>query len=305
MYKQLKGVLVDACERYEIPLEKRSSCIKSVMSELIFQILFKWILCGDMDTAPRNFGLIVVNGESIECAPCFDMELLFDYDDVNINGLIDPQPIIDNGRVFMLVGSFHGNYLVELNADGMALLGGADYQNRNKVLIAGVPLAEEIFDCSYYEGGYIVKKDNYYYFFGSAGTCCEGKSSTYRVYVGRAESIKGPYYAPDGKDLATNNFGNTIGKLALWCPPGVRNTAAPGHNSILIDDAGDYWIIYHGYCDGDDFKTRHLFMDKLAWGEDGFPYVSYSYTDDNGETKTTNIKPSYQIELDGPRFILE
>lgn len=84
MYKQLKGVLVDACERYEIPLEKRSGCIKSVMSELMFQILFKWILCGDMDSAPRNFGLIVVNGESIECAPCFDMELLFDYDDYDI-----------------------------------------------------------------------------------------------------------------------------------------------------------------------------------------------------------------------------
>ena len=64
------------------------------MSELIFQILFKWILCGDMDTAPRNFGLIVVNGESIECAPCFDMELLFDellFDDEAIDIVGDTQ----------------------------------------------------------------------------------------------------------------------------------------------------------------------------------------------------------------------
>ena len=237
--------------------------------------------------------------------PYTDMGLLFNTDDVEINGLIDPQPIIDDGRVFMLVGSFHGNYLVELTDDGMGLLGGADYQKENKVLVAGIPLAESIFNNSYYEGGYIVKKDGYYYFFGSAGSCCEGQGSTYRVYVGKAASLTGPYYAPDGRNLASNNSGSTIGKLALWCPPSnEKQTAGPGHNSILIDDAGDYWMIYHGYGELDNFKTRHLFMDKLSWGEDGFPYVSYTYINDVDETKEVNFKPSYQIELDGPRFIL-
>lgn len=238
--------------------------------------------------------------------PYTDMGCLFTQEDVDINGLIDPQPIIDNGKVYMLVGSFHGNYLVELTADGMGLLGGADYQNRNKVLVAGIDLEESVFDNTYYEGGYIVKKDNYYYFFGSAGSCCEKNSSTYRVYVGKSTSIKGPYYAPDGKNLASNNLGNTIGMLALWCPPsGSRTTAGPGHNSILIDDAGDYWMVYHGYCDQDNFNTRHLFMDKLAWDENGYPYVTYTYEDDNGVEKTANIKPSYQVDLDGPRFIIE
>ena len=79
-----------------------------------------------------------------------------------MNGLIDPQPFIDDdGRVYMIVGSFHGNYIVELEDDGMSLLHGKDYQKENKVLIAGIPL--DYFNNTYYEGGYITKKDGYYY----------------------------------------------------------------------------------------------------------------------------------------------
>ena len=238
--------------------------------------------------------------------PYTDMGLLMNTEGVGINGLIDPQPIIDNGRVYMLVGSFHGNYLVELTDDGMSLLGGAEKQNKEKVLIAGIPLEESIFNNSYYEGGYIIEKDGYYYFFGSAGGCCDGKNSSYRVYVGKAKTITGPYYSHDGRKLATNNGGNTIGKLALWSPPSAdKNTAGPGHNSVLIDDAGDYWMIYHAYTILDNYKTRHLFMDKITWGDDGFPIVSYTYKNDNSEEKTVKCKPSLQIELDGPRFILE
>ena len=79
--------------------------------------------------------------------------------------------------------------------------------------------------------------------------------------------------------------------------------AGAGHNSILVDDAGDYWIYYHAYSTEDNYATRHLFMDKLAWDENGFPYVTYTYTNDEGEEKTSKVKPSFQIELDGPRFI--
>lgn len=234
--------------------------------------------------------------------PYTDMGLLCNEDQIDMNGLIDPQPFIDGDHVYMVVGSFHGNYLIELTDDGMGLLNGADYQKENKVLIAGIPL--DYFNNTYYEGGYIIKKDGYYYFFGSAGSCCEKDSSSYRVYVGRSKNVNGPYLAPDGKNLASANNGQTIGKLVLWCVPGAsRTTAGPGHNSILIDDAGDYWMIYHAYCDEDNFATRHMFMDKLSWGNDGFPYVSYTYEDENGEEKTANCKPSYQIELDGPRFI--
>ena len=39
----------------------------------------------------------------------------------------------------------------------------------------------------------IANKLGYYYYFGSAGTCCAGKDSTYRVFVGKSDDIAGPY----------------------------------------------------------------------------------------------------------------
>ena len=234
--------------------------------------------------------------------PYEDKGLLFNEDDIDMNGLIDPQPFIDDdGRVYMTVGSFHGNYIVELENDGMSLLNGKEYQKENKVLIAGIPL--DYFNNTYYEGGYITKKDGYYYFFGSAGSCCDGKNSSYKVVVGKSKNIVGPYVDSKGKNLASENGGKTIGELCLWSPVSDTTTAGPGHNSILIDDSGDYWIVYHSYCDADNFITRHLFIDKLSWDNNGFPYVSFTYETDEGKEKTVNYKPSYLVELDGPKFL--
>lgn len=268
-------------------------CIKIKDKWIYYYSLAAW----DMPSAGIGYAI----SDNIY-GPYVDMGKLMDEDDVEINGLIDPQPYIDNdGTVYMLVGSFHGNYLVELSDDGMSLKNGANYQRENKILIAGIPL--DYFNNTYYEGGYIVKKDEYYYFFGSTGSCCDGKNSSYRVVTGKAKDIKGPYYSSEGKKLASNNMGQTIGDICLWSPIYDENTAGPGHNSILIDDAGDYWMIYHSYCKKDNFATRHLFMDKLKWNDNGYPCVSYAYTDDYNEEQEVNYRPSYMTELDGPRFI--
>jgi len=237
--------------------------------------------------------------------PYEDKGKLFDQDDIVMEGLIDPQPFIDDdGRVYMIVGSFHGNYLVELSPDGQSLLNGVEYQNEHKVLIAGIPLTT--FNNSYYEGGYIIKRNGFYYFFGSAGSCCDKQNSTYSVYCGKSASISGPYLAPNGRDLALPNGNKTQGRLVIWGgSDSEKRVAGPGHNSVFIDDAGDYWMIYHAYCDIDNFATRHLFMDKLSWDDNDYPYVSYSYMDENNNEIVVNCKPSYEIELDGPKFIKE
>ena len=234
--------------------------------------------------------------------PYTDMGKLFDYKEIGIQNAIDPQVYIDDdGSVYMAVGSFQGLYLLELTEDGMGLMNGVEYQNKNKVLIAGKVGG---WDGSTYEGSYIVQKDGYYYYFGSAGTCCEGRNSTYRVVVGRAETITGPYVDKKGRQLTMSGGGTTFGEICVMTTVSNENVAAPGHNSILIDDAGDYWIYYHAYSSKDNFGTRHLFMDKLAWDDEGFPYVSYEYENDEGIIKQSKFKPSFDMELDGPRFIL-
>ena len=220
--------------------------------------------------------------------PYTDQGKLFAGSEIGIDNCIDPQPFVDDdGKVYMTVGSFQGLYLLELTEDGTECLNGIQYQAENKILIAGYKGG---WDGATYEGGYIVKKDGYYYYFGSAGTCCAGKDSTYRVFVGKSEDIAGPYRGKNNFTLTMSGKGKTYGELVCWAGSNDdRDVSAPGHNSILVDDAGDYWMYYHAYSSEDKFGTRHLFMDKLEWDEDGYPYVE-------------TLKPSFQEEKDGPRI---
>ncbi len=268
----------------------------------VIKIGDKWIYYYSLSAWGKCCGVGYAVADEI-AGPYTDMGKLFDYKEIKIDNAIDPHVFIDDdGRVYMSVGSFQGLFLLELTEDGTELLGGVEYQRDNKVLIAGKVGG---WDGSTYEGSYIIKKDGMYYYFGSVGTCCEGKSSTYRVVVGRADNIAGPYTDAAGRPLTASGSGKTYGEMCLWTGITNANMSGAGHNSILLDDAGDYWIYYHAYSSADNFATRHLFMDKLSWDDNGFPYVSYTYVNDEGEEKESKVKPSFEIELDGPRFIVE
>ena len=52
----------------------------------------------------------------------------------------------------------------------------------------------------------IKRKGGFYYLFGSAGTCCEGERSTYKVTVGRSRNLFGPYINKSGKSLLDNHY---------------------------------------------------------------------------------------------------
>ena len=250
----------------------------------------KWIYYYSLSGWGSPIGIGYATADDIE-GPYTDQGKLFTGDEMGVLNCIDPQPFVDvDGTVYMTVGSFQGLWLVELTKDGMGLEGGIEYQKENKVLIAGKVGG---WDGSTYEGGYIMRKEDKYYYFGSAGTCCEGKNSTYRVLVGRAEEITGPYLDAQGRPLTASGSGKTFGTMCLDTGITNKNMSGAGHNSILVDDAGDYWIYYHAYSTEDNYATRHLFMDKLAWDENGFPYVTYTYTNDEGEEKTSKVKPSF------------
>ena len=199
---------------------------------------------------------------------------------------IDPCIYQEDGHIYMAVGSFRGIDLVELTEDGMALKGGIETQVEEKTLIAGV---YGDWNGGGTEGSYIIKKDNTYFYFGSSGLCCEGSNSTYRVVVGRAKNLKGPYVDDQNRMMA--NF-NGHGKVICWAKPANTDIAGPGHNSIFQDDAGDYWMVYHCYMKEDNYSNRHLMIDKILWDEKGWPYIE-------------DTTPSYHEEKVGPRFIEE
>ncbi len=205
---------------------------------------------------------------------------------LDVENSIDQQVVLDGDDVYMVFGSFCGIYLVQLTEDGMGLYGGAEYQRENKVLIAG---RSSGFNINSFEGSWIFKRDDLWYYMGSTGTCCAGKNSSYRVMCAVADNIAGPYIDSQGRRL--DQIDDTpFGDLVIQSTPEI--VAGTGHNSVIQDDAGDFWWYGHCYYEYDNFKTRHLAMDKLLWDENDMPYVE-------------NHQLSYNEELEGPQWLEE
>ena len=184
--------------------------------------------------------------------PFEDRGKLFTSDEIGVRNSIDPYFYLDDGTPYLFWGSFHGIYGVELTRDGLGVVG-------DPFRIAG-----EMF-----EGAHVLKRDGSYYFFGSSGTCCEGMDSTYRVTVGRSDSLKGPYTDGKGSTLL-----NRRGRLVV---EGTDHFVGPGHNTVVKDGSGDYWTLYHAYEDPNYYlqstPRRALMADELVWSDDGFPHV--------------------------------
>lgn len=242
---------------------------------------------------PRGIGY--ATAENIE-GPWTDQGRLFDSGEIGgdysigVNNAIDPQVFVDDDEsVYMVFGSFRGLYIVQLTEDGKGLLNGVAYQREHKTLIAGQPSA---WDGAQYEGSYIFKKDGYYYYMGSSGSCCEGKNSTYNVRVARSTNILGPYKDSDGANIKLSSGTTTYGDIVVFSKGSNLDVKGPGHNSVVKDDAGNYWIYAHAYLASDNYSNRHLMMDKLEWGDNGFPYVE-------------GLSFSYGEEMDGPWIEIE
>ena len=116
------------------------------------------------------------------------------------------------------------------------------------------------------EATMIVKHYGYYYLIGSAGSCCEGANSTYRMVVARSRNLFGPYVDRNGRSAIGDNFSMLLGKS-----PEVYG---PGHCSEFVqDDAGQTWVLYHGFQANDVEAGRVTYLDRVEWGSDGWPYI--------------------------------
>ncbi len=225
---------------------------------------------GGEDTA----GIGVMTSLSLE-GPWVDKGKIFTGEEIGVANSIDPVVIEEGGHIYMAWGSFRGIFLIELNEDGTALKN-PETAREEKILIAGIV---GNWNGATYEGSYIRKIGDYFYYFGSQGTCCAGSNSTYHVKVARSKSLFGPYLDSQGVDMLGENRGELVIK-------GDQNVAGPGHMSLLEDDNHDWWMFYHGY-DKNNPLGRMVFMDKLLWDDNGFPYV-------------VSRKPSFHKTLNAP-----
>lgn len=113
------------------------------------------------------------------------------------------------------------------------------------------------------EAPFIFRKGKFYYLFASIDYCCKGINSTYKMIVGRAEKVTGPYIDHSGMPMAKG--GGTI--LLV----GDANWYGVGHNAVVSFDGTDY-LVFHGYDAQDEGKPK-LNIRKLDWDKDGWPVV--------------------------------
>ena len=119
------------------------------------------------------------------------------------------------------------------------------------------------------EAAWVIRHDDLYYLFYSGDNCC-GPDADYGVMVARSCDAMGPFETLEEARGVPHSL--MLFKSERWL--------APGHNSIVIDKAGDVWIVYHAIDvnrprqrQEDEINSRRiLLIDKIQW-RDGWPHV--------------------------------
>lgn len=185
---------------------------------------------------------------------------------------IDPNLITDNkGNPFLAFGSFWGGLkLARLTRDRLKVEGdtlnlptiasrarGTEGKRNPPAVDNNPPDAGG----NAIEGPFIFKKDGYFFLFASIDYCCKGPKSDYKMIVGRAKQVNGPYLDQNGVDMR-----NGGGTLLLQ---GDKNWYGLGHNAVSSFEGVDY-LIYHAYDAADNGKPK-LQIKQLKWTKTGWP----------------------------------
>lgn len=164
---------------------------------------------------------------------------------------IDPFRTDTGGKAWLSFGSFwDGIRLVELDP------------------ATGKPLPDaEILPVASRGGGAIeapaiLEHEARFYLFVSFDRCCNGLASTYRIMVGRADAITGPYLDADGKPMLEGG-GTEIAKS-------TGRYRGPGGQEVFLRN-GEPWLVFH-YYDRDQGGMPKLYLAPLVW-EDGWPDI--------------------------------
>jgi beta-xylosidase len=110
----------------------------------------------------------------------------------------------------------------------------------------------------------VARADGYYMFYSGSGF-----NSNYAVGVARAPRLEGPY--------------TKLGPPMLHQNESAKVFESPGHCSVLQLGDGKWVMLYHAW-DGDDRSARHMMLDEVTWGADGWPAIA-------GEVPSTDAHP--------------
>ena len=171
-------------------------------------------------------------------------------------GSIDPVPVTDEkGRRF-LIWKEDGNsrrlptilWAQHMAEDGLKLLDDPQEIMRNDSPWEGAVI----------EGPFVVRREDWFYLFYSGNGCC-GRGCDYALGVARSHSLLGPWEKNPANPILAGNVD--------W--------KCPGHGSIVRDESGRYWLLYHAYSAKDFiFTGREALLDEVKFGANGWPTIN-------------------------------
>lgn len=114
------------------------------------------------------------------------------------------------------------------------------------------------------EASSLLEHDGKFYLFVSYDRCCAGIASTYRIMVGRADEITGPYLGRSGVPLLESGASEVQTTSGRYIGPGGEEPVAGTDGAAMI---------YH-YYDGQDFGVSKLQIASIQWSDDGWPMLA-------------------------------
>lgn len=186
---------------------------------------------------------------------------------------LDPSIFYDaEGRMWMNYGSWSGGmFILELDpATGYPIHPEADAKNGVDPYF-GKHLAGGLHNSV--EGPYILydKVSGYYYLFVSYGAL--QSNGGYQIRMFRSKNPDGPYTDAKGESLSQDKaVHHSIGVKVMGnysFPSLIQAYMAPGHNSAMVDENGDAFLVHHvRFDDGSEYhepRVRRLFRTSDGW----------------------------------------
>jgi arabinan endo-1,5-alpha-L-arabinosidase len=211
-------------------------------------------LCLAVATARRPEGPFTDSGRPLQCGPGF----------VNIDPMSFDDPA--TGKRLLYWGSGFGPIKVqELAADRISFAPGSAPVDLIHPRKSEDPAEYE----RLIEGAWVLRRKGWYYLFYSGDNCC-GPNAHYAALVARSRSATGPFETLAAATGAASSV--VVERRGKW--------VAPGHNSVIEDERGRHWMLYHAVDAArprskpqDEVNTRRvMLLDRIVWRK-GWPVL--------------------------------
>lgn len=196
--------------------------------------------------------------------------------------IIDPFPIIDNGNLYLVYGSFardgNGKLIGTRKGIGVYIVK-LDKKNYRKT---GKP----VYLTDYYEGCSIQKHAGKYYLFGTNGNW---KNHTYKISYAVGNTLTGPYFNQEGKSIA-DTVNVNLGEIILQTTDAsLRYNGFGCMSNPITDKDGRYFVLANGHdlslspiVGKSSKRERYGFLLELHWDERNNPYFNIKQIEGNG-----------------------